>query len=161
MAEDAVDFYSRLLGLTETPQPIVPLNWLGGARRTPANGIWFGDRYFSEPVALRNATLPDSPGIYAILVIDGSATPRPYRVLYFGTARSMASRVTSCHEKHSDWCAKAGGLASLYVSYHFTSGASDSGRARIEEELISRYNPECNVTYNFFADYLRGYEPRR
>lgn len=150
---------STLLGLAAPHQlvPRVPI----AKKPSASKGMRFQGGYFSEPASFASAWLPPSPGLYAILVIDGSWGPRPYRPLYFGKATALNTRVGSSHEKYSDWCRAAGGAAKLYVSYHLMVGTSDAQRASFERNLISHYSPQCNVTHNFFAEYLGGFSERR
>lgn len=130
-----------------TLQPAVPV---------PApRGIRFLDSYFSEPTALGAAWLPMLPGLYAILVLDLSRTPRPYRPIYFGKAEDLAARVVRSHEKCDEW-RRAAGTGTLYVAYDSMPNTSNWERASVEERLIKYYAPECNRTFNPFGGLL-GY----
>jgi len=95
---------SKLLGNYAPPAPhATTLSQLMGlatpAAPVPApTGIWFSERYFSEPMVFDSASLPSCPGIYAILVFDWTSKPRPYRVLYFGKAADLSERVVRSRE---------------------------------------------------------------
>jgi hypothetical protein len=133
---------SQLMGLAVPPAP-API---------PApKGIRFQDKYFSEPSVFTSAWLPSLPGIYAILVIDWTCSPRPYRVLYFGKAVDLGERVLPSHEKYAEWNRAASGAGLLYVAYHLMPNTSDWERAAVEENLIKHYAPVCNKTFNPFA----------
>jgi hypothetical protein len=127
------------------PQSPVPL----------PSGIWFQDRYFSEPTAFGSPWLPALSGVYAILVIDGRCKPRPYRPIYFGKAGDLQTRVVRWHEKYDEWCRVAGGAGNLYVAYHLAPN-SDSERSDVEVDLIKHFAPECNDIYNPFSRLLGG-----
>ena len=136
--------------LLETPtlRPPVPLP-------TPT-GIRFSDSHFSEPTAFGASWLPMWPGLYAILVLDFTATPRPYRPIYFGKAEDLSARAVHSHEKYDEWCRAAGGAGRLYIAYCSMLGSSDSERSATEESLIKRYAPVCNKAFNIYASLL-GY----
>ncbi|MGA7851736.1 MAG: hypothetical protein WCA15_00330 [Candidatus Acidiferrales bacterium] len=67
----------------------------------------------------------------------------------------MAARVVRSHEKYDEWSRVAGG-GNLYVSCHPMPNSAEWERAAVEEDLIERYAPECNKTFNPFAGLL-GY----
>jgi excinuclease UvrABC nuclease subunit len=106
--------------------------------------IQFKNRIFTDPCNIRFASIPSSQGIYAVMVADTTAKPRPYRVIYFGEAVNMSKRLTRSHEKYSEWVRAANG-GPLYVAFHFTANMSDEQRRSAENELICHYNPCCNI----------------
>jgi len=126
-----------LLG-TPAAQPAVPA----------PTGIKFQDAYFSEPKALFSEWLPMQPGLYAVLVLDFSCKPRPYRPIYFGKAEDLAKRVTSSHEKYSEWSGACKSLTGLYLAYHAMPNSSDWERGALERNLIKIYTPQCNDVHN-------------
>ena len=112
------------------------------------SGIYFKDRLFSEP-ALFSFHLPvlfDS-GLYAILVPDTNSSPRQFRVVYFGETGELSKRVTSSHEKYPDWVSEAGTASWLYVAFHAMIGTQQARQA-VESDLISHYQPACNIMFN-------------
>lgn len=153
---------SDLLGMAPPVPQITGLgvgslaSLLGSFAAQPAaptpTGLRFLDSHFSESVAFAYASLPRRPGLYAIVVIDGAWGPRPYRPIYFGKATDLASRVVSSHEKYSEWCRSAGGSEKLYVAHLVMLGSSDSARSASEELLVRHYSPDCNITFNYFAN---------
>lgn len=157
------DFHSVLSSITSSgfhaPQ-VTPLSNLIGsslfqsAPPTPV-GIFFQTAYFSEPKPLPFSSLPNLPGIYAILVMDFACKPRPYRPIYFGKAIDLSSRIGPSHEKYPEWRSAARGTT-LYIAYHLMTKATDVHRANVEENLIRHYKPVCNKTYNRLSDLL-GY----
>lgn len=130
---------SRLFG-SAAPQPTAPA----------PNGLWFKDRYFSEPSAFSSAYIPKLSGLYAILVFDLACSPRPYRVLYFGKASDLADRAVRSHEKYDEWCRAAGSAGKLLIAYHIMSDASEWELYSAEDILIKHYQPVCNIKSNPF-----------
>ena len=155
--------FSSLIGAPSSPAPLSSLATLGsliGAPSLPApapirTGIRFNNNDFSEPTAFGGIWLPMWPGLYAILVSDSRWSPRPYRVIYFGKAVDLSSRVTRSHEKFDEWnrVARAG---ILYLAVLSMPISSERERAAIEEDLIKHYAPECNRAFNPLAG-LSGY----
>jgi hypothetical protein len=174
-------FYSRLLGIAPGPSttalrklygfepppvpiptlPPVPLSTLmrvpNALSQVPAPaGIHFQSKRFSEPTKFRSTWLPILPGLYAILVRDAKSSPRPFRVIYFGKAENLASRVVPSHEKCDQWCRVAGGGENLYVACCEMRNSTDDERRSAEADLISHYAPECNDVFNPFSAWLGG-----
>jgi hypothetical protein len=139
--------YSSIGSLIGAPKPQWPV--------PPPSWIWFQNRCFSEPTAFGDTWLPTRPGVYAILVIDGTWRPRPYRPIYFGKAGNLASRLVPSHEKYDEWCRVAGGAGKLYIAYHLVPD-TDWERAAVEEDLIKHYAPQCNDIFNPFSRLLGG-----
>jgi hypothetical protein len=153
---------SSLIGASKPFTPLPSLDWssIGSLLEAPESqpavaapkGIRFLDATFSEPEFLFSSSLPKLAGLYVILVLDFNCNPRPYRPLYFGKANDLAARVTRSHEKYSDW-SRAAGSGGLLVSYYIT-GISEWWRNDLEEKLIKHYTPQCNSTFNPFAEFL-------
>jgi hypothetical protein len=95
--------------------------------------------------------LAPDPGIYAIVVGDNSASPRPFRVLYFGESENITERVTTAHEHYEDWCQAGGGAHNLRVAYNFMFASSKAERISTESGLIGYYRPVCNRQFNPLA----------
>jgi hypothetical protein len=109
-----------------------------------AAGIRWGNYLFSEPRVFGTGLVAPVPGVYAIMVTDATWTPRNFRPLYFGETEDFRKRVGFAHEKYGNWKLHAGSLT-LYVSHYHTLGTSTERRKAIEEELIGKYNPPCNI----------------
>lgn len=118
----------------------------------PATGIrWSDDYLFTTPQLLSQFTLiSETQGIYAILAPSDDWTPKKLRPIYFGEAGQLKRRVCLSHEKYFEWKREAG-TQDLYVSFYLTLGKSDAQRKAIEEFLIGKYNPPCNVKSNPLA----------
>jgi hypothetical protein len=136
--------YRSLRDMLGTPeaQPVVPA----------PTGIRFQDAYFSEPKPLFSEWLPMQPGLYAVLVFDFSCEPRPYRPIYFGKAEDLAKRVTSSHEKYSEWSRACKSVTGLYLAYHAMPNSSDLERGALERNLIRAFTPQCNDAHNPLSD---------
>lgn len=113
---------------------------------------------FSEPMEFPRATsggflLPPIPGcgLYAILVRDESASPRPFRVLYFAESDNIDASARETHERFGDWCAAANGAENLYVAYCWRFGSTKEEREAIAAALIDNYSPQCNAPFKSMA----------
>ena len=113
--------------------------------RVPAisPGITYENVRFSDPKRFPPLLIPPTHGLYAIMVVNTSYRPRPYRLLYIGETECLHERLTTSHEKYEDWKREAQG-ATLYYAYHWFHGTQDS-RKVLEAELIAKLNPPCNV----------------
>lgn len=121
--------------------------WVNPFAASPA-GIGFGNRAFTEPVPFSLALPPVSSGIYAILRSDDSCRPRPFRVINFGESGNFYQCVTEHHECFDDWVKEAGGLENVYVAFCPTPLLKQQQRRWIENDLIARYRPTCNLKNN-------------
>jgi hypothetical protein len=120
------------------------------AKPVGPSGIVFADISFTEPARFSFFLPPFiSGGLYAILVPDAAAKPRPFRVIYFGESGELAKRVRPSHEKYPDWVREAGGAPTLFVSFHTMIGGQNE-RVALESELIAHYKPACNDIFNPF-----------
>jgi hypothetical protein len=129
--------------------------------QTPTGGIWFartnGDRVrFSEPLSFPTRFLVPVAGLYAILVPDGSATPRPFRPIYFGEAEDLSQRVTRSHEKYDEWCKAASGATNLRLALCYMSRSTKQERTTVESGIVQHYKPCCNVVFNPLASLFAG-----
>jgi hypothetical protein len=122
-------------------------------------GITFNNRPFTEPTLFHLTLLPVSSGIYAILIPDPLCRPRPFCSIYFGESSSFSERVTEHHECYNDWVTEAGGVANLYVAFCSTPFLREEQRRWVENDLIARYRPVCNLKASqaqFFYQPLLG-----
>jgi hypothetical protein len=135
----------------------------------PPSGIIFHEVHrwqFSEPEALiaysplsalYGLGLGTREGVYAILVDDSTARPRPFRAVYFGEAEDVRSRATATHENHSAWQREAGTYGRLYRAFHPMPGSTQTQRQVVESALIAAYNTPCNQKLSFdFARLIGG-----
>ena len=101
---------------------------------------------FSEPISLTIWQAPSVSGIYAILVPDSQARPKPFRVVYFGEAGNLSTRgIGRSHHKYNDWLQQGGTLLSnLYIAIYPTLNFTEQQRLALEAQLIRDYRPACN-----------------
>lgn len=59
---------------------------------SPPQGIMFGTYWFTEPQQIGAWDPPYLAALYAVLVPDWRATPRPFRVIYFGESGNLSGR---------------------------------------------------------------------
>ena len=114
----------------------------------PRAGIRFNNRTFTEPAPFPVAIPPVASGIYAILVLDESCRPRPFRAIYFGESGNFLDRITEKHERFGDWTLEAGGVANTYVAFCPTPLLKEEQRRWVKNDLITRYRPICNLKDN-------------
>ncbi len=111
----------------------------------PRAGIRFSNRTFTEPAPFALAIPPVSSGIYVILAADPTCKPRPFRAIYFGESGNFLDGVTEKHERYEDWTLEAGGVANTYVAFCPTPLLKQEQRRWVENDLIARYCPVCNL----------------
>jgi hypothetical protein len=145
---------TQLMALAPPPQAEGYLSRMFSVFRLPApqppapTGLWFKDRYFSEPSAFSSTFIPKLSGLYAIVAFDLAGSPRPFRVIYFGKASDLSDRVVRSHEKYDTWCQAAGSSGRLLISYHLMPNAHDLELYSAEDVLIKHYQPVCNMKSN-------------
>jgi hypothetical protein len=100
----------------------------------------FGLQQFTEP---STSYVRPGAGLYAVLAADASATPRPFRVLYFGETGDYTTRLTDDHEHCKDW---QNHTNQLYFAQLLMPGSTQQQRREIEQALIDEYTPPCNKT---------------
>ena len=111
-------------------------------------GIRFNNCTFTEPTSFALAMPPVASGIYVILAPDDSCRPRPFRAIYFGESGNFLDRVTEKHERFDDWTLEAGGVANTYVAFCPTPLLKEEQRRWVENDLVTRYRPVCNLKDN-------------
>jgi len=106
--------------------------------------ITLGGLTFSGPTRFRDWDPPYRAGIYAILM-PGARTAQSFRVLYFGESGNMSERgFLRSHHKYACWIRKAKSEDQLYVSTHLMPNSNADDRRKVESQLVSQYNPDCN-----------------
>ncbi|MEP7346005.1 MAG: hypothetical protein ABI877_12090 [Gemmatimonadaceae bacterium] len=120
---------------------------------------------FSSPMSYWDENLhfylPDSPGVYAILVRREALAPW-LEPIHFGETHSFRDRhVGGHHECIPQWLAHPG-ARSLLISYCELPESSKAVREYMLGLLISHFKPVCNLAHSAFdrgvspADLLRG-----
>ncbi|MEW5902122.1 MAG: hypothetical protein AB1715_11720, partial [Acidobacteriota bacterium] len=102
---------------------------------------------FAEPVPLTAWTAPFRSGLYAILVPDPGATPRPFRPIYFGESEDISDQsFINKHPKYPCWINEAGDVSKLYIAVYHMPFSTREQRLAVESSLISEYRPVCNLS---------------
>ena len=144
-----------ILGEISSPGAFTAMPALS-VRNRQSKWIWLQNLPFAGPTLLTLESgitvAPRRGGLYAIMVLDPTWRPLPYRVIYIGKAGNLAERVSRTHEKYPSWLYAASG-AQLFVAFHTISG--ESARRTAERRLIEHYGPECNETFNHNAAAMR------
>ncbi len=108
--------------------------------------INYGDHLFSDPVWIGLWKPPRAAGLYAILVLDQSVKPQPYRVIYFGETEDFSARgFIKNHNKYPCWMRESGSEHYLYISILPQSWLTPEQRKAAEAVLIAKYRPACNL----------------
>lgn len=110
-----------------------------------AIAITFSSYDFSEPIPIKRWVPPRVPGLYAVLIPDPAARPRPFKVIYFGQSGDLSeTEFFRGHIKYSTWMKWAGSEENLHIAICLMPTHSETERLTAEAALISRYLPECN-----------------
>jgi hypothetical protein len=107
--------------------------------------ITFNNFTFTEPIPLTQWNPPNQAGVYVILVPDSTASPKPFRAIYFGEAGNFAERgFPSSHHKYSRWVNECGTSSRIFVATYPMPNSTPEGRRSVEAKLCASYNPSCN-----------------
>lgn len=101
---------------------------------------------FEGPRSLAGWTAPAQPGVFAILTKDDAARSQQFSVIYCGHADDLSQiGMPFRHPRSTAWIARAGNKFNLYVCWFDVPGGTRSHREQIARELISIYDPSCNL----------------
>lgn len=118
--------------------------------------IKFSNYVFVEPIPITFLTPPYRAGLYAILVPDITATPRPFRVIYFGESGNLSDRgFFKAHHKYFSWLLQAGVESNLYIAVYLMPLSTQEQRRLVESQLIADYRPVCNDGLGLTFKYIR------
>jgi hypothetical protein len=110
--------------------------------------ITFNDYDFTEPIEINHWTPPHAAGLYAILIPDGTGSPRPFKVIYFGELEDLAeSEFFRSHQRYRCWMQWAKSEDDLYIAVYLMPSSSAGERLHAESTLISAYQPACNPQF--------------
>lgn len=103
--------------------------------------ITWGNYTFSTPVRLTTWIPQSVPGVYAISVRRNDS----FSPIYFGETEDLAARgINNTHHAYDCWLSETGSEQDIYVSVHPMANSTESDRRRVEDSLITQYNPVCN-----------------
>jgi hypothetical protein len=107
--------------------------------------INYGGIQFNDPVRVTEWLPPFRAGLYAILVPDQSASPKPFRAIYFGESSNLSERgFLRSHIRYNSWIREAYSNNNLYISVHYMPDSTQQQRMELEKRLIDTYHPVCN-----------------
>ena len=99
---------------------------------------------FDGPVLITNWNPPFKAAIYAIM-IPSNKRENYYRAIYFGESENLSERgFHKSHHAFSCWLREARTESNLFIGVHSMPNSTKEQRKKIEEKLISDYNPICN-----------------
>ena len=113
--------------------------------------IYFGKdprRYkFEGPYSIKEWEPPYRAAIYSIMMRpDPKNKPNTFRVLYFGESSNLSERgLIKDHHKYECFVKHAGSEDNLYIAVYLMPESTQDERRKIEQYLISVYNPPCNA----------------
>ena len=67
------------------------------------------------------------------------------KLIYVGESENLSERGFKSHHARSCWVEHAGGESNLFIGVHLMPNSSQEERRGIEQQLISDYNPVCNI----------------
>jgi len=108
--------------------------------------ITWGEVRFDGPYPITEWDPPFKAAIYAIMMKpDPRNKPDTYRILYFGESSNLSERgFYRSHHKYQCWIQHAGSDANLYIGIYPMPNSTQEDRQKVENKLVSQYNPECN-----------------
>jgi hypothetical protein len=108
--------------------------------------ITWGDVSFDGPYSVSAWEPPYRAAVYAIMMKpDPISKPSTFRMLYFGESSNLSERgFFRSHHKYNCWIQHAGSEDNLYIGTHLMPDSSQEERTRVEQGLISRFDPACN-----------------
>lgn len=107
--------------------------------------ITWGGIQFTGPHFLSSCNMPDSSGLYAIMVKkDPTNKPSNYTIVYFGQTSNFEERVSTSHHKYDCWQEQTGSDNEIFYGLNVMPNSTDEEREELESQLIKKYNPICN-----------------
>lgn len=113
-----------------------------------APGLRFNDCVFSEPELFASWMPPACAGLIAVLARDPAWAPKPFRPLFFGEFGNDTGR--ACESRR--WLRAA--AHNLYIAVLPLPFSTSGQRRALRHELVSSYNPVCQVEAAPSADEL-------
>jgi hypothetical protein len=114
----------------------------GSAAALPA-GIRFGDCVFTSPLRLNGQWIPDTPGMYAVLMPDCTWAPLPFQPVFFGEIQAAGAPAVVTQEDYLSWVRAASGK-DLYLAICRMPDVPAAHRHETIRQLIRAYDPLCN-----------------
>lgn len=101
---------------------------------------------FDGPYQLDSWDPPAHAGVYAIMhKPNPNPQPNTFHIDYFGETEDFSGRGFPWnHERSNCFVKQAGTKSNVFVGFCILLGSTQASRRTIEQNLIRRYNPECN-----------------
>lgn len=108
--------------------------------------ITWGKISFDGPYPITKWDPPFRAAIYAIMIKpEPTSKPTTYRIIYFGESGNLSERgFYKSHHAYSCWIKQAGSESNLFIGVHQMPNSTQEVREKVEQKLISDYNPVCN-----------------
>ena len=108
--------------------------------------IEWGGITFDGPDPITQWDPPYRAAVYAIMMRpDPENKPTTYRILYFGESSNLSERgFYRFHHKYECWLNEAGSESNLFIGIYLMPNSIAEERKRVEQRLVSEYNPKCN-----------------
>ena len=101
---------------------------------------------FEGPRALAGWTPPSVAAVYAILAKTNPDRPQEFAVIFVGHSDDLAAEgFPFRHPRSTAWIKRADGKFNLHACWLEVPGGTRAHREQIARELISIYEPSCNV----------------
>jgi len=106
--------------------------------------ISYGTLQFTDPQPFGPDALPQTAGIYVVLVPNYEYRPIPYEPIYFGESANMSAAVGTHHLAYSRWRWHPRGRSGLFVACVAMPSSTEDWRRYNMRQLIDQYTPACN-----------------
>ena len=100
--------------------------------------IKLGGIEFTGPHYLDHCNVPESSGIYAIMIHTDANN---YEIIYVGESSNLSERLTTSHHKYDCW-KKYG--ETIHYGLYVMSNSTQERRMEFEGQLINLLKPKCN-----------------
>lgn len=105
--------------------------------------ITWGKIRFDGPYKINNWDPPFRAAIYVIM-IPGDKEGY-YKLIYIGESGNLSERgFYKNHHAYNCWIKYADSESNLFIGIYPLPSSTQSERTKIEQQLISEYNPICN-----------------
>ena len=98
---------------------------------------------FEGPFEITKWDPPFRAAVYVIMV--KGEKEGYYRLIYVGESSNLSERgFYKSHHAYNCWIRIAGSESNLFIGVHKMPESTQEDRTKIEQQLISEYNPTCN-----------------
>jgi hypothetical protein len=98
---------------------------------------------FDGPYRITTWNPPYKAAVYTIMIPDDEEGY--FRLIYVGESSNLSERgFYKNHHAYNCWIKHAGNESNLFIGIHQMPQSTKEQRTKIEQQLISEYNPSCN-----------------